>query len=91
MLIRGVVGGVRQSVHALRGGEDVVVVREDVMAGESYELAAIPEHAAEEVERVEGVGEVGKDSNHNPVVDDLLDLVHPWRSPGRWPDRKSIV
>ena len=69
-------------MHALRGVEDVVVVLEDVMGGESYELAATPEHTAEEVERVEGVGEVGKDSNHNPVVDDLLDSVHPWRSPG---------
>ena len=72
-------------MHALLGGEDVVIVREDVMGGESYELAATPEHATEEVERVEGVGEVGKDSNHNPVVDDLLDSVHPWRSPREVP------
>ena len=28
---------------------------------------------------------MGKDSNHNPVVDDLLDSVHPWRSPGEVP------
>ena len=45
------------------GGEDVVVLHEDVVGGESNELAATQKHMAEEVEGVEGVGEVGKDSN----------------------------
>ena len=70
-------------MHPLVGREDAGVVSVDVLGGESDELAATPEHAAEEVERVEGDGEVAKDSNHNPVVDDLLDSVHPWRSPGK--------
>ena len=54
-------------MHALVGGEDVVVVREDVMGGESYELTATPEHVAEEVERVEGVGEVGRIATTTPL------------------------
>ena len=64
-----------------RDGEDVVVLHEDVVGGESDELAPTPKHAAEEVEGVEGVGEVGKDSNHHPVLDNLLDAEHRWRSP----------
>uniref|UniRef100_M8BNU6 Uncharacterized protein n=1 Tax=Aegilops tauschii TaxID=37682 RepID=M8BNU6_AEGTA len=69
------------SVHARRGGEDVAVLHEDVVGGESDELAATPKHATKEVEGVEGVGEVGKDSNHHPILDDLLDAEHRWRSP----------
>ena len=68
-------------MHARRVGEDVVVLREHVVGGESDELAAISKHPAEEVEGVECVGEVGKESNHHPILDDLLDTGHPWRSP----------
>ena len=67
-------------MHARRGGEDVAVLREDVVGGESNELVATPKHAPEKVEGIEGVGEVGTDSNHHPVLDDLLDAEHPWRS-----------
>ena len=48
--------------------------------GESDELAATLKHPAEEVEGVECVGEVGKESNHHPILDDVLDTEHPWRS-----------
>ena len=68
-------------MHARRGEEDVGVLREHVVGGESDELAATPKHPAEEVEGVECVGEVGKESNHHPVLDDLLDAEHRWRSP----------
>ena len=68
-------------MHARRGGENVVVLREPVVGGESDELRATPKHPAEEVEGVECVGEVGKESNHHPVLDDLLDVEHRWRSP----------
>ena len=68
-------------MHAHRGGEDDVVLREPVVGGESDELGATPKHPAEEVEGVECVGEVGKESNHHPVLDDLLDAEHRWRSP----------
>ena len=59
-------------MHACRSGEDVVVLREPVVGGESDELGATPKHLAGEVEGVECVGEVGKESNHHPVLDDLL-------------------
>ena len=49
--------------------------------GESDELAATPKHPYEEVEGVKCVGEVGKESNHHPILDDLLDTEHLWRSP----------
>ena len=68
-------------MHAQRIGEDVVVLREHVVGGESDELAATPKHPAEEVEGVECVGEVGKESNHHPILDDLLEAEHHWRSP----------
>ena len=68
-------------MHARHSGEDVGVLREHVVGGESDELAATPKHPAEEVEGVECVGEVGKESNHHPVLDDLLDAEHRWRSP----------
>ena len=68
-------------MHARCGGEDVVVLREPVVGGESDELRATPKHLAEEVEGVECVGEVGKESNHHPVLDDLLNAEHRWRSP----------
>ena len=67
-------------MHARRGGEDVVVLSELVVGGESDELRVTPKHPAEEVEGVECVGEVGKESNHYPVLDDLLDTEYPWRS-----------
>ena len=51
------------------------------MGGESHEIAATSKHTVEKVEGVEGVGEVGKDSNHHPLLDDLLDAEHCWRSP----------
>ena len=56
-------------MHARRDGEDVVVLREPVVGGESDELGATPKHPAEEVEGVECVGEVGKESNHHPVLE----------------------
>ncbi|KAE8788266.1 hypothetical protein D1007_37661 [Hordeum vulgare] len=62
-LLWGVVNGVRHSVHALHSGEDVGVIREDVVGGESNELTTTPEQATEEVECVDGVGEAGKDIN----------------------------
>ena len=68
-------------MHARRGGEDVVVLCEPVVDGESDELGATPKHPAKEVEGVKCVGEVGKESNHHPVLDDLLDTEHCWRSP----------
>ena len=68
-------------MRARRGGEDVVVLREPVVGGENDELGATPKRPAEEVEGVECVGEVGKESNHHPVLDDLLDAEHRWRSP----------
>ena len=49
-------------MHACRSGEDVVVLREPVVGGESDELGATPKHPAEKVEGVECVGEVGKES-----------------------------
>ena len=48
------------SVHVRRCGEDVVVLCEPVVGGESDELGATPKHPAEEVEGVECVGEVGR-------------------------------
>ena len=68
-------------MHAGRGGEDFGVLREHVVGGESDELIATPKHPAEEVEGIECVGEVDKESNHHPVLDDLLDAEHRWRSP----------
>lgn len=68
-------------MHARCGGEDVGVLREPIKGGESDELGATPKHPAEEVEGVECVSEVGKESNHHPVLDDLLDAKHHWRSP----------
>ena len=68
-------------MHVRRDGEDVVVICEPVVGGESDELGATPKHPAEEVEGIECVGEVGKESNHHPVLDNLLDMEHPWRSP----------
>ena len=68
-------------MHARHSGEDVVVLCEDVVGAESDELAATPKHTTKVVEGVEGVGEVGKDSNHHPILDDLLDAEHHWRSP----------
>ena len=68
-------------MHAHRGGEDVGVLREPVVGGESDELGTTPKHPAEQVEGVECVGEVGKESNHHLVLDDLLDAEHRWRSP----------
>ena len=64
------------SVHARRGGEEVVVLREPVVGGESDELGATPKHPAEEVEGVECVGEVDKERNHHPILDDLLAVLH---------------
>ena len=52
-----VVGGVREGVHALIGGEGTVEVREDVVHGECDELASTPKNTAEEVVGIEGVGE----------------------------------
>ena len=66
-------------MHARCGGEDVGVLREPVVGGESDELGATPKHPAEEVEGVECVGEVGKKSNLHPILDDLLDMEHLWR------------
>ncbi|KAE8770456.1 hypothetical protein D1007_57794 [Hordeum vulgare] len=76
-------------MHALRSREDVGVIREEVVGGESDELTTTPEHATKDVECIDGVGEVGKDSNQNTVVGDLLNSVHPWRSPGEVAVAKS--
>ena len=67
-------------MHARRGGEDVVVLCEPVVGGESDELGATPKHSTEEVEGIECVGEVGKKSNHHPILDDFLETEYPWRS-----------
>ena len=68
-------------MHPRRDGEDVGVLREHVVGGESDELTTTLKHPAEEVEGIECVGEVGKESNHHLVLDDLLDAEHRWRSP----------
>ena len=47
---------VGDAVHTVAGGEDVIEVREDVVGGESDELAPTPKHLAEEVVRIESVG-----------------------------------
>ena len=46
-------------MHTVAGGEDIVEVREDVVGGECDELTPSPKHLAEEVVRIESVGEVG--------------------------------
>ena len=67
-------------MHARYHGEDVGVLREHVVGGESDELAATLKYPTEEVEGVECVGEVGKRSNHHPILDDFLEKEFPWRS-----------
>ena len=51
------------------------------VGGENYELTATPKHPAKEAQGVECVGVVGKESNHHPILDDLLEAEHHWRSP----------
>ena len=69
-------------MHAVLGGEDVFEAGEDVVGGESNKLTPTPNHSAEEVEGVEGVGECSEECNHNAIVIELLIMEHPWRAPG---------
>ena len=48
-------------------GEDVVEVGEDVVGGERDKLASTPEHLAEEVVSVVGVGEGDVEANDEAV------------------------
>ena len=77
-----VVDWVRERVHNTVVGEDGVEVGENVMGGESYELTTNPIHSPEEVESVKWVSERSEDPNHNAVVGDLLNMVHPRRAAG---------
>ena len=45
-------------MHTVVGGEDAIEVYEDVAGGECDELAPTPKHLAEELVRIESVGEV---------------------------------
>ena len=58
---------VREAVHAVGGGEDAFHVGEDVVGGECDELAPTPKHLAEQVVRIEPVGEVGDEPYHRSV------------------------
>ena len=76
-----VVGGVREGVHALIGGEGAVEVGEDVVHGECNELASTPKNTAEEVVGVEGVGEPHDEPDSIAIVTDLFDSKHDRRAP----------
>ena len=54
---------VREGMHAVAGGGDVLDVGEDIVRREGYELAATPKDMAEEVVGIESVGEVGEKSS----------------------------
>jgi len=71
---------VGKGVHVVRGWEGVIPVGEDVGHREGDVLAAPPEHLAEEMVGVEGVGEV--DVEATPSHADLLDAEHRWSA--RW-------
>ena len=72
-------------------GKDALVVGEDVVGGEEDRLHAAPENLAEEIERIEGIGE--GDGDHldaSPgVVTKHVELVHHRRA--RWEVGKAGV
>lgn len=63
------------------GGEDALVVGEDVVVGEEDGLAAAPEHLAEELVRVERVGEGDREQLEGDAVTNLVEAVHDGRAP----------
>ena len=69
-------------MHNAVVGEDAVEVGEDIVGCESYELTTNPIRSPEEMESIERVSERGEEPNHNAVVVDLLNMVHPRRAAG---------
>lgn len=71
------------------GGEDALDVGEDVVGGEEDRLAAAPENLAEEIVRVEGIGEGDGDHLDADGVTKHVELVHHRRA--RWEVGKAGV
>jgi hypothetical protein len=58
------------------GGEDAGAVGEDVVVGEEDGLAATPEDLAEELVRIERVGEGDRGQLEGDTVTNLIEAVH---------------
>jgi hypothetical protein len=63
------------------GGEDAGDVGEDVVVGEEDGLASAPEDLAEELVRVERVGEGDREQLEGDTITNHVEAVHDWRAP----------